>query len=218
MNGSLSGGIVDNGCSVIILIRLAEKLQTINLNHCIRIVLFDMEEIGIVGSRAYMEKHKDDNIDYMINLDVCGAGNTILFRKNTTPRNNSLYSALKQACIDEDVNFIQFPMFPVCDEGPFLLKGIPALMISLAPEEDAHRFWLSMNSSKGAGFKEGFWPTEYIKSIHSVNDTVEMADSLGMTICYRAVLETIKRLDIFNNAHFDQRKLCFCIRIYGFKH
>ncbi|MFC1726598.1 M28 family metallopeptidase [candidate division KSB1 bacterium] len=194
-NDSLSGAIVDNGCSVIILIRLAETLREMDLNHRIRIVLFDMEEIGLFGSSAYMEKHKDDKIDYMINLDVCGAGNTILFRKNSIPGNSSLYSTLKRACIDENINFMGFPRFPVCDEGPFLRKGIPALMISLAPEEDAHRFWLSMNSSRGAGFKEGFWPTKYISCIHSPDDTAEMADPVGMTICYKIVLETVKRLD-----------------------
>ena len=63
------------------------------------------------------------------------------------------------------------------------------------PERDAHIFWLVMNSRNGGGFEEGVWPTEYLGSIHSTEDTAEKADPVGMTICHDVVLETLLLLD-----------------------
>ena len=191
----LSGGIIDNGCSVIILMRIAEELQKMNLNHRIRIVFFDMEEIGLLGSKAYVAKHKNDNIQFMINLDVCGAGNTLIFGNRKKAEGNPIFTALKNACVEEDINFVEFPRFYACDEIPFQSLGIKGIMISLAPEIDAHLLWLKLNGPEGGGSIDSYWPTKYIKSIHSKDDTSEMADPVGMTFCFRAVLETVIRLD-----------------------
>ena len=68
-------------------------------------------------------------------------------------------------------------------------------MISLVPEIDAHLFWLKLNGPDGGSSIDSYWPTEYIKSMHSKEDTSEMADPIGMTVCYEAVLKTVIRLD-----------------------
>lgn len=191
----LSGGIIDNGCSVIILMRIVEKLQKMELNHRIKVVFFDMEEIGLLGAADYAQRHKDDNIHYMINLDVCGAGNTIFFGNREPGGNNQIFTTLKKVCLEKDINFVEFPKFYACDEKPFLALGISSIMISLAPEADVHYLWLLINGPEGGGFKEGYSPSGYLKSMHSSNDTVTMADPAGMTICYQAVLDLVINLD-----------------------
>jgi len=194
--GLLSNGIVDNGCAIIILIRLAEELQKAKLNHCVKVVLFDMEEIGYWGAKAYVAKHKNDEIDYMINLDVCGAGNTIVFgNREKLGRGNPIHQTFKEVCVNNDFNFIEFPKFPMCDEKPFYKAGIQSIMISLIPEYEAHIMWLRLNKPGGGKVRGGFGETEYLHSMHTINDTVELADPVGMTLCYKAVLETILRLD-----------------------
>ena len=194
--GVLSYGIVDNGCAIIILMRLAEELQKVKLNHRIRVVFFDMEEIGYIGAKAYVEQHKNDQIKYMINLDVCGAGNTIVFgNRDRFGYDNPIHHTFKDVCVDEDINFIEFPKFPMCDEKPFYKTGIRSIMISLIPEYEAHILWLRMNKPGGGKVRGGFGETEYLHSMHTINDTADLADPVGMTICYKAVLGTILRLD-----------------------
>ncbi len=194
-NDSLSHGLIDNGCAAIILIRLAEKLKDADLNHRIKIVLFDMEEIGLVGSRAYVEQHKNDPIEYMINLDVCGYGNTLMIGPRNMHKNNIIYKTLKEVCVIEDINFVEFPSYPSCDDGPFHRAGITSISLGSASETDTHYFWLFLNDRKSReAFKKGFRPELFTK-IHTKNDNISNVDPMGMTICYRAVLETVKKLD-----------------------
>ena len=129
-------------------------------------------------------------------LDVCGAGNTIVFgNRDSLGYNNPIHHTLKKVCIDEDINFIEFPKFPMCDERPFYRAGIKSIMISLIPEYEAHIMWLRLNKPGGGKVRGGFGETEYLHSMHTINDTIELADPVGMTLCYKAVLATILRLD-----------------------
>ena len=60
-----------------------------------------MEEIGYWGANAYVEKHKNDPIEYMINLDVCGAGNTIVFgNRDSLGYDNPIHHTLKKVCVE----------------------------------------------------------------------------------------------------------------------
>ncbi|KPK90641.1 hypothetical protein AMJ80_08130, partial [bacterium SM23_31] len=102
-------GVVDNGCAVVILTRVADALKNENLNHRIRIVFFDMEEIGLVGSRQFVETHKADPIVSMINLDVDAYGNTIMMGPIPFTGMNRLYRTAKTVCVENDINFIVFP-------------------------------------------------------------------------------------------------------------
>ena len=78
-DGTLSRGAVDNAASSVVLARLAETLKDDPLQHRIRIVLFDMEEIGLVGSAKYIEEHESDTIAAAVNFDVNGYGDTLMF-------------------------------------------------------------------------------------------------------------------------------------------
>ena len=49
-DGTLSRGAVDNAASTVILVRLAEGLAKMRLRAQTRIVFFDMEELGLLGS------------------------------------------------------------------------------------------------------------------------------------------------------------------------
>ena len=96
-------GVVDNGCAVVILTRVADALKNENLNHRIRIVFFDMEEKGLVGSRQFVEAHKDDPIVSMINLDVDAYGNTIMMGPIPFTGMNRLYRTAKTVCVENDI-------------------------------------------------------------------------------------------------------------------
>ncbi|HSN87572.1 MAG TPA: M28 family peptidase, partial [Thermoanaerobaculia bacterium] len=46
-DGTLSHGMVDNGASVVALVRLAEALREKKLRHPVRLLFFDQEELGL---------------------------------------------------------------------------------------------------------------------------------------------------------------------------
>ena len=78
-DGSLSLGAVDNAASSVMLIRLAEALRAEKLPVRVRVVWFDMEELGLVGSAQYVKQHGADRIGAMLNFDINAYGNTIVY-------------------------------------------------------------------------------------------------------------------------------------------
>ncbi len=85
-DGSLSPGAVDNAASSVMLIRLADVLRTEKLPVRIRVVWFDMEELGLVGSAQYVKQHSADRIGAMLNFDINAYGDTIVFGPSRTER------------------------------------------------------------------------------------------------------------------------------------
>jgi Zn-dependent M28 family amino/carboxypeptidase len=188
---NLSTGGIDNGCAAVILIRAAEELQKLNLNHRIRIVLFDMEEIGLVGSGKYIEMHKNDQIESVINIDVCGFGNTLFFGARNSAGNNKIYKTYKTVCVENDFNFIEFPQYPSSDHLSFQKAGIDNISISILPADIVHQFWLEIN---GHGNLVNGSAGSRI-NIHSSEDNSSNVDPAAMSIVYKSVIETVKKLD-----------------------
>ena len=79
-DGSLSRGAVDNAASSVILVRVAEALRAEKLPVRVRIVWFDMEELGLVGSAHYVKQHASDRLAAMLNFDINGFGDTVRVR------------------------------------------------------------------------------------------------------------------------------------------
>jgi Iap family predicted aminopeptidase len=68
----ISQGAVDNGVGIATLYEIARNLTRFtNYNYTIEIVWFNGEELGLWGSKKYVEKHKDE-VALMINLDMPG--------------------------------------------------------------------------------------------------------------------------------------------------
>ena len=78
-DGQLSGGMVDNAASVAVLVHLATALKSQPLRHPVRIVFFDLEEEGLVGSRHFVKSMQKDSVAGMINLDTLQGGDTLFY-------------------------------------------------------------------------------------------------------------------------------------------
>jgi Zn-dependent M28 family amino/carboxypeptidase len=70
----LGQGAIDNGNGTAVLYDLASLIKKIfpNNYYTIELVWFNGEELGLWGSKKYMEMHKNDDIIYMINMDMIG--------------------------------------------------------------------------------------------------------------------------------------------------
>ena len=72
----ISQGAVDNGSGISVTWEAARALAQLKgkLKRTVRFVAFAQEEMGLLGSQAYVQAHHHENIVFMLNLDVAGGG------------------------------------------------------------------------------------------------------------------------------------------------
>ena len=69
-----SPGANDNASTIAVLFNILKKLKKYKVKNKIVIAIFDDEEVGIVGSSAYVEKHGVKNIVAVYNMELVGMG------------------------------------------------------------------------------------------------------------------------------------------------
>ena len=192
-DGTLSKGAVDNAASTVILVRLAETLSKARLRTQIRIVFFDMEELGLLGSAQFAQAHRDRPTRAMVNLDVNASGDTVIFGPRTVS-NNAAFQSLRKACVEIATSCAELPRMPPSDDISFQKAGIPAVSIATVSEAQAHQLWLLMNAGKESGLQAGFVP-QVLKIIHTAADVSSLVDRDAMARAYRIALTLVATLD-----------------------
>ncbi|MBQ2891625.1 MAG: M28 family peptidase [Bacilli bacterium] len=98
----------DNTSGVATILTLIEQ----NKNDNIAFILFDNEEKGLLGSKAFQKKHKEIMKDKLvINLDCVGNGDhfIIIYKEKTVE--NSLFNCLKEHLNSNDLYSVEFINF-----------------------------------------------------------------------------------------------------------
>lgn len=192
-DGSLSHGMVDNAAGAVVLTRVAEALRASRLKHRVRLVFFDMEEIGLLGSAHYV-KSLDSKVAAAVNIDIAGYGDTLLFGPGKNEGNAEVYGAMWRTCADQRFSCMEFPEFPQGDDRSFQAAKIPNISLAILPAVEAHQIWLLLNGGKGSGLAEGFLPP-ILKTIHAPGDTADKLDAAAMTRIADAVVSLVMELD-----------------------
>lgn len=123
----------------------------------VRFVCFPCEEIGLIGSFAYIEAHRETlkRHQFMLNLDMAGSGGTKMVMlqgwDELIPYFNDIAARMKQGFA------VASQLSPYSDMYPFAINGVPAAMLGNAA---------SMNSSRGFG--------------HTAADTVDKVSLRGL--------------------------------------
>ena len=150
-DGSLSQGAVDNAASSVMLIRLAEALRTEKLPVRLRVVWFDMEELGLIGSAQYVKQHSADRIGAMLNFDINAYGNTIVFGPSELKENAALRRKFVETCAAEDIACAAFAQMPPGDDRSFVKAGIPTISVGIISAVEVHQLWLMMHAGASSG-------------------------------------------------------------------
>lgn len=192
-DGTLSRGAVDNAASSVLLVRLAESLRAKPLPLRIRIVWFDMEELGLVGSARFVKQHAGERIGAMLNFDVNGYGDTILFGPSERSDNAGLRRALVETCAAEDVPCVGFAQMPPGDDRSFVGAGIPTLSLAILPAAEAHQLWLMMNAGANSGLAQGTMPA-VLRTIHTPADTIDKVNGEAIARMLRVAQALVPRV------------------------
>ncbi len=123
-------GALDNASGVALTLSLAKMLSVEVPKRSVRLIFFGSEELGLRGSIAYSEKHKDelDKHVLVVNLDVHGSmlGALSFSVLGSDTLTNYVSSYLKECGFDIEVsnNVVS------TDSSTFSLKGVPSISIS----------------------------------------------------------------------------------------
>jgi len=194
-NGTLSQAMVDNAAAVAILVRLATTLRHHAFKHRIRLVFFDLEERGLLGSRHLVSMIAPNTIAAMINLDIAGYGDTIIYGPAANRGNAPLFSVLRHVCADAETRCLEFPRFPPSDDRSFQQAGIPNISLATLPQTEAHQLWLVLNEDPDESSLSPSFVPPILQLIHTDNDTQDKLDAEAMALAYNVVKELLLRLD-----------------------
>jgi carboxypeptidase Q len=156
----LGTGALDNGCNAAMVIEAARAIKATGLlpRRSIRFVLFSGEELGLLGSHAYVQAHRAemDKIRAMITADYCSGrftGYSLGGRRDTEAAVREILRPLESW----NVNNHTYDMDLGSDHVDFFLEGVPTLA---ANQEDAN----------------------YLANYHTASDTFDRVDMLSLKL------------------------------------
>jgi Zn-dependent M28 family amino/carboxypeptidase len=123
-------GADDNASGVAGIIEMARVISQYESEATIRFIAFDMEEIGLIGSKNYNALHKHENIAAMISMDMIaydpGDNRRATLYGRTEPIKQALAGALLEyggigASIEGELDR--------SDHAPFDRRGVPACLL-----------------------------------------------------------------------------------------
>ncbi len=167
---AISPGATDNGGGSAIALALARYFAKRSPSRTLRFVWFSGEELGLLGSQAYVEENKEslEKIKMVINLDVAGdpigQNSALCISEKDTVSFVSILSKEKGIPFNVKLDIYS------SDSMPFALYGIPSINLA--------RF----------GGKGTFY-------IHSHSDKLNYVSKDGLSPVFNMALNILERLD-----------------------
>jgi Zn-dependent M28 family amino/carboxypeptidase len=193
-DGTMSHGVVDNAASVVGVIEAAKILRTKALNHRIRVILFDQEELGLIGAKKWIEAHGLTNVAAVVNSDVAGYGDTMMYGQNNGPQSAFVTRAVQTVCSERALQCVGYPAYPPSDDRAFSAAGAPVVSLGFQDQVGAHQMWLAFNGGEASGLAEGFVPRVF-QLIHSADDTMAHVDPATVRLAGDTYAAVVERLD-----------------------
>ena len=205
-----SGGANDNGAAVYILFQLILHFAKMDdLNYTFEFIFFDWEESHLLGSKMYLESENLDDILAMINLDMCGIGDTLIFNQAVNEK-FPLSSILHSICDNESVLHSMLQHLPPGDDLAFSKQGILAISLAIIPHSviptvirlanvtrTKKLTWSRIKDSVLFAF-DMIKGQEVLETMHSSKDTVDTLSQASIEIVYMVTQKFLLAI----NQHF----------------
>jgi Zn-dependent M28 family amino/carboxypeptidase len=195
-DGTWSHGVVDNAASVVAVVEAAKRLQGVRLSHRVRVILFDHEELGLLGAKAWIKQHGIANVAAVVNSDVAGYGDTLMYGLNNGPQSAPLVRAVRAVCAERAQSCMDYAQYPPSDDRAFSAVGAPVVSLGFQDAIGARQMWLAFNAPRESnGLAAGFLP-EVFRTIHTPLDRMEKIDAATLERAagfYAALVREIDR-------------------------
>lgn len=195
LQGALVDGLVDNAASVVAIVEAARRIRDMGLDHDVRVILFDQEELGLIGARRWIEAHGIANVAAVVNSDVAAFGDTLMYGQNNGPQSLFVTQAVQRICSERTLQCVGYPNYPPSDDRAFSAAGAPVVSLGFQSQVGAHQMWLAFNAPQGqSGLAEGFMP-EVFAVIHSTGDNAERVEASTLLLAAETYAAVVAELD-----------------------
>lgn len=180
-------GATDNASGSATVLALAQRLKAKPLaNHRVAIAFWDLEEKGLLGSKAYVADGGSRPALY-VNFDVFAWGDTVWMM--TPDAGGSLALASRDATAANGLELSAGENYPPTDHLPFLKAGWPAVSYSMVGSEE-----ITAILDAYAGKKPSAMP-KVMRVIHTDGDTLAHVDANAAAHGVDAVEAALRRWD-----------------------
>ena len=180
-------GATDNASGSATVLALAERLKRVPLKqHRVAIALWDLEELGLLGSAAHVANGGPKPALY-VNFDVFGWGDTLWMMTPETP--HPLATASADAARAAGLTFSSGESYPPTDHLAFLKAGWPAVSYSLVGPGEVENILEVF-----AGKTPATMP-KVMEVIHHDRDTMAEIDAVAAARGIDAVEQALRRWD-----------------------
>jgi aminopeptidase S len=181
-------GATDNASGVATVLQLAAALQARPLaRHRVQVVFWDMEEDGLLGSRAFVATAGQERPALYVNFDVFAWGDTLWMM--TPHPDGPLAAEAAAAARANGLHHRAGTEYPNTDHRTFLAAGWPAVSFSLLANteiEDTLKFFT------------GGQPAQVPKAgqvLHTAQDTLDKIDGTHVPQALKALEDALRAWD-----------------------
>lgn len=182
-------GVIDNGAGVAAVLDLAERLRRRPLeNHTVRIAFFDLEEHGLLGSRALVGDSANRRLPGMfLNFDIFGYGDA--FWIGAEDASAALPQALLTAGRAAGLGVVIDSMYPSSDHLSFRSTSTRSFAITLLDRGDIETLLARLRMRVSTGEVRVF------SIMHTDADTIDKLDPSAVARGVDAVERALRELD-----------------------
>lgn len=181
-------GATDNASGVSAVLELAQALKARPLaHHRVQIAFWDLEEKGLLGSRAWVATEGREQPALYVNFDVFGWGDTLWMM--TPASDGTLVDALRTASGREALGFRPGDKYPPTDHLAFLKAGWPAVSFSLVGGDEIDPILAVFGGDKAAQLPK------VMQVIHSERDTTAEVDGDRVDDALRVIEQGLRAWD-----------------------
>lgn len=190
---AVGDGATDNASGSAAVLALAQRFKQRPLqHHRVAVAFWDLEEAGLLGSKAFVADGKTRPALY-VNFDVFGWGDT-LWMMAPTDAQTALVEGSRAASKGNRLHLVSGEQYPPTDHLPFLAAGWPAVSYSLVGRDEAARV---LDVYAGKKLEQA---PKVMQVIHSDRDRVDQIDAAAAARGVDAVEQALRAWDAQSGA------------------
>ncbi len=191
--GKLADGVVDNAASVVAMIETMRRVSG-KTKHPVRLLLADQEELGLVGSRNFVTAHGVANLAAVINADVNGNGDTLMYGLNNGDQSAFMVKAVQELCAARAMSCLDFPQYPSSDDRAFSAAGAPVISLGHQPKAEAAKMRAYLLTPPTGAPDPAAIPA-VLALIHTPNDRIEAVEAATLAQAADVFTALVLKLD-----------------------